>query len=73
MVQDKCLVGDFGCSQLFLFCWSIAREVMEDWNETGPIRPEHLREAQRRSKLEEVQKGRGVQTPHGYKRRMFCR
>ncbi|KAF9215577.1 transcription initiation factor TFIID subunit 11 [Podila verticillata] len=50
-----------------------AREVMDDWNETGPIRPEHLREAQRRSKQEEVQKGRGVQTPHGYKRRMFCR
>ncbi|KAG0012768.1 transcription initiation factor TFIID subunit 11 [Podila clonocystis] len=50
-----------------------AREVMEDWGHTGPIRPEHLREAQRISKLEEVQKGRGVQTPHGYKRRMFCR
>ncbi|KAG0083315.1 transcription initiation factor TFIID subunit 11 [Podila epicladia] len=50
-----------------------AREVMEDWGHTGPIRPEHLREAQRISKLREVQKGRGVQTPHGYKRRMFCR
>ncbi|KAF9405236.1 transcription initiation factor TFIID subunit 11 [Podila epigama] len=50
-----------------------AREVMEDWNETGPIRPEHLREAQRRYKLEEVQKGRGVQSTFGYKRRLFTR
>ncbi|KAF9902211.1 transcription initiation factor TFIID subunit 11 [Linnemannia zychae] len=50
-----------------------AREVMEDWGETGPIRPEHLREAQRRYKKEEVQRGKGVQTSYGYKRRMFCR
>ncbi|KAG0285762.1 transcription initiation factor TFIID subunit 11 [Linnemannia gamsii] len=50
-----------------------AREVMEDWGETGAIRPEHLREAQRRSKKEEVQRGNGVQTTYGYKRRMFCR
>ncbi|KAG0257509.1 transcription initiation factor TFIID subunit 11 [Mortierella polycephala] len=50
-----------------------AREVMNDWGETGAIRPEHLREAQRRYKLEELQRGRGVQTPYGYKRRMFCK
>ncbi|KAF9181639.1 transcription initiation factor TFIID subunit 11 [Haplosporangium sp. Z 767] len=50
-----------------------AREVMDDWGETGAIRPEHLREAQRRYKIEEVQRGRGVQTPYGYKRRMFCK
>ncbi|KAG0242513.1 transcription initiation factor TFIID subunit 11 [Mortierella sp. GBA43] len=50
-----------------------AREVMDDWGETGPIRPEHLREAQRRYKKEELQRGQGVQVPNGYKRRMFCR
>ncbi|KAI8595365.1 hTAFII28-like protein conserved region-domain-containing protein [Dissophora ornata] len=50
-----------------------AREVMEDWGETGAIRPEHLREAQRRYKKEELQRGQGVRTPYGYKRRMFCR
>ncbi|KAF9354068.1 transcription initiation factor TFIID subunit 11 [Mortierella sp. AD094] len=50
-----------------------AREVMEEWGETGAIRPEHLREAQRRYKNEEHLRGKGVQTPFGYKRRMFCR
>ncbi|KAF9580976.1 hypothetical protein BGW38_002169 [Lunasporangiospora selenospora] len=50
-----------------------AREVMEDWGEMGAIRPEHLREAQRRYKKEEVQRGKGVRVPTGYKRRMFCR
>ncbi|KAI9314205.1 hTAFII28-like protein conserved region-domain-containing protein [Dichotomocladium elegans] len=29
-----------------------AREVMEEWGQTGSIRPEHLREAHRRYKLE---------------------
>lgn len=30
----------------------IAREVMEEWGDAGAIRPEHLREAHRRYKLE---------------------
>ncbi|KAI9139265.1 hTAFII28-like protein conserved region-domain-containing protein [Paraphysoderma sedebokerense] len=30
-----------------------ARQVMTDWNERGPIRPQHLREAYRRYKEEE--------------------
>ncbi|KAF9170502.1 transcription initiation factor TFIID subunit 11 [Mortierella sp. AD011] len=50
-----------------------AREVMDEWGETGAIRPEHLREAQRRYKNEEHLRGKGVQTPFGYKKRMFCR
>ncbi|KAF9114216.1 transcription initiation factor TFIID subunit 11 [Mortierella sp. AM989] len=50
-----------------------AREIMEEWGETGAIRPEHLREAQRRYKNEEHLRGKGVQTPYGYKRRMFCK
>ncbi|KAF9961913.1 transcription initiation factor TFIID subunit 11 [Mortierella alpina] len=50
-----------------------AREVMEEWGDTGAIRPDHLREAQRRYKKEEQQRGRGAQPPYGYKRRLFCR
>ncbi|KAF9435569.1 transcription initiation factor TFIID subunit 11 [Entomortierella beljakovae] len=50
-----------------------AREVMEEWGESGAIRPEHLREAQRRYKTEEHIRGKGVNTPHGYKKHMFCR
>ncbi|KAG0048999.1 transcription initiation factor TFIID subunit 11 [Gryganskiella cystojenkinii] len=50
-----------------------AREVMEDWGETGAIRPEHLREAQRRYRKQELQGGIGVKPAYGYKRRMFCR
>ncbi|GJJ76341.1 transcription initiation factor TFIID subunit 11 [Entomortierella parvispora] len=50
-----------------------AREVMDDWGETGAIRPEHLREAQRRYRKSEVQHGTGVKTVSGYKRRLFCR
>ena len=51
----------------------LAREVMDDWGETGAIRPEHLREAQRRYRKSEVQHGTGVKTASGYKRRLFCR
>ncbi|KAF9946748.1 transcription initiation factor TFIID subunit 11 [Mortierella alpina] len=50
-----------------------AREVMEEWGDTGAIRPDHLREAQRRYKKEEQQRGQGAQPPYGYKRRLFCR
>ncbi|KAG9319744.1 hypothetical protein KVV02_004258 [Mortierella alpina] len=50
-----------------------AREVMEEWGDTGAIRPDHLREAQRRYKKEEQQRGHGAQPPYGYKRRLFCR
>jgi transcription initiation factor TFIID subunit 11 len=63
-LYSECVIGAIGLS---------AREVMEDWGETGPIRPEHLREAQRRYKKEELQRGQGVQIPSGYKRRMFNR
>ncbi|KAI9346306.1 transcription initiation factor TFIID subunit 11 [Pilaira anomala] len=31
-----------------------AREIMEEWGHTGAIRPEHLREANRRYKKSEV-------------------
>ncbi|KAI8975973.1 transcription initiation factor TFIID subunit 11 [Pilobolus umbonatus] len=31
-----------------------AREIMEEWGHTGPIRPEHLREAHRRYKKDRV-------------------
>ncbi|KAG0227888.1 transcription initiation factor TFIID subunit 11 [Actinomortierella wolfii] len=50
-----------------------AKEVMEDWGDVGPIRPEHLREAQRRYKAHEVNKGTGVKTSGGYQRRLFCK
>ncbi|KAG0198248.1 transcription initiation factor TFIID subunit 11 [Mortierella sp. GBA30] len=50
-----------------------ARKIMEEWGDTGAIRPDHLREAQRRYKKEEQQLGRGAQPPYGYKRRLFCR
>ncbi|KAF9967871.1 hypothetical protein BGZ73_000340 [Actinomortierella ambigua] len=50
-----------------------AKEVMDEWGHVGPIRPEHLREAQRRYKADEVNKGNGVKTSGGYQRRLFCK
>ncbi|RUS19605.1 hypothetical protein BC938DRAFT_475700 [Jimgerdemannia flammicorona] len=44
-----------------------AREVMEDWNETGPIRPDHLREALRRYKHDT-----GLPA-HQYQKKLFIR
>ena len=32
-------------------CDVAARTVMEEWDESGPIRPRHLREAYRRMQL----------------------
>lgn len=37
---------------LLIHLYIIAREVMEEWGDAGAIRPEHLREAHRRYKLE---------------------
>ncbi|RUS21120.1 TAFII28-domain-containing protein [Endogone sp. FLAS-F59071] len=44
-----------------------AREVMEEWGETGPIRPDHLREARRRYDIET-----GLPA-HNYQKRLFTR
>ncbi|KAF9162265.1 transcription initiation factor TFIID subunit 11 [Actinomortierella ambigua] len=50
-----------------------AKEVMDEWGHIGPIRPEHLREAQRRYKADEASRGNGVKASGGYQRRLFCR
>ena len=48
--------------------YSVAREVMEDWGDTGNIRPDHLREAHRRYKREHTSI-----PSNAYKKRMFIR
>lgn len=37
-----------------LFIQFTAKEIMEEWGDNGAIRPEHLREAHRRYKIDKV-------------------
>ncbi|XP_014212337.1 transcription initiation factor TFIID subunit 11 [Copidosoma floridanum] len=43
-----------------------ALDVMEEWNESGPLQPKHLREAVRRLRLQ-------GQIPHGKSKKVFSR
>lgn len=53
-----------GCAKLFVGeMVEKALEIMSEWSDAGPIRPEHLREAYRRYKNERG--GGGTFTSHG--------
>jgi transcription initiation factor TFIID subunit 11 len=50
-INDKMLIAMSGITKVFVGeVVETARTVMDEWNETGPIRPRHIREAYRRLK-----------------------
>jgi hypothetical protein len=50
-VHAWCLISSRVRLTVYVWGTGAARTVMEEWAETGPIRPRHLREAYRRLQL----------------------